>query len=334
MAAVGVGWDALAVMGDDWPDLPLMARAAFACAPANAHAEAKALAHHVTQAAGGHGAARECCDLLLCAAGRYAGAAGRPPDDAGRHGVSDADDPSALDTSEIEPLGGLGPLLPDAGAPVGGRRAPWHVRAPALVAAYLPLLRAGAAGAGHAGGWCRTRAVDEPGAAPAAARHEPDYTMRGFTVQRYTAEGPLQGADRGRRAAPLSGHRHARDRRAAHPRARARRRHHRGQRAARAQQRRRQRGAAVRRGAGRARGRRGRAADAVQRRVPACLPAHRAGALAPAGGADARRDRAARQHAGVRQREPRRASCRAACTPPSRRPAAAPRAASAAGAGQ
>ena len=66
-------WASLAVMGDDWPDLPLMSRAAFACAPANAHAEVKAVAHHVTRAAGGHGAARECCDLLLCAAGRYAG---------------------------------------------------------------------------------------------------------------------------------------------------------------------------------------------------------------------------------------------------------------------
>jgi 3-deoxy-D-manno-octulosonate 8-phosphate phosphatase (KDO 8-P phosphatase) len=65
-------WSALAVMGDDWPDLPLMTRAAFACAPANAHAEARAVAHHVTTARGGHGAARECCDLLLTAAGRYA----------------------------------------------------------------------------------------------------------------------------------------------------------------------------------------------------------------------------------------------------------------------
>jgi 3-deoxy-D-manno-octulosonate 8-phosphate phosphatase (KDO 8-P phosphatase) len=59
-------------MGDDWPDLPLMTRAAFACAPANAHVEVRAIAHHVTQAPGGHGAARECCDLLLTAAGRYA----------------------------------------------------------------------------------------------------------------------------------------------------------------------------------------------------------------------------------------------------------------------
>ena len=30
------------------------------------------MVHHVTAAGGGHGAARECCDLLLMAAGRYA----------------------------------------------------------------------------------------------------------------------------------------------------------------------------------------------------------------------------------------------------------------------
>ncbi|MDH3209666.1 MAG: HAD hydrolase family protein [Burkholderiaceae bacterium] len=72
MASLHLDWAALAVMGDDWPDLPLMMRAAFACAPANAHAEVKAVAHHITTAQGGHGAARECCDVLLCAAGRYA----------------------------------------------------------------------------------------------------------------------------------------------------------------------------------------------------------------------------------------------------------------------
>ena len=72
LAQLGVDWDALAVMGDDWPDLPLLTRAGFACAPANAHVEVKAVAHHVTVGAGGHGAARECCDLLLTAAGRYA----------------------------------------------------------------------------------------------------------------------------------------------------------------------------------------------------------------------------------------------------------------------
>ena len=69
---LGVAWPAVAAMGDDWPDLPLMHRAGFACAPRNAHAEVKAVAHHVTTAGGGEGAVRECCDLLLMACGRYA----------------------------------------------------------------------------------------------------------------------------------------------------------------------------------------------------------------------------------------------------------------------
>ena len=73
LQALGLGWDAVAAMGDDWPDLPVMRRAAFSCAPANAHAEVRAQAHHVTAASGGHGAVRELCDVLLVASGRYAG---------------------------------------------------------------------------------------------------------------------------------------------------------------------------------------------------------------------------------------------------------------------
>ncbi len=72
LAALGADWPDVAAIGDDWPDLPLLTRAGFACAPPNAHSEVKAVAHHVTAAAGGHGAAREFCDLLLMAAGRYA----------------------------------------------------------------------------------------------------------------------------------------------------------------------------------------------------------------------------------------------------------------------
>lgn len=72
LQGLGVAWAEVAVIGDDWPDLPLMLRAGFACAPAQAHAEVRAIAHHVTQAAGGHGAAREFCDLLLMAGGHYA----------------------------------------------------------------------------------------------------------------------------------------------------------------------------------------------------------------------------------------------------------------------
>lgn len=72
LASLALQWTEVAAMGDDWPDLPLLTRAAFACAPANAHAEVKAVAHHVTRTRGGHGAAREFCDLLLIASGRYA----------------------------------------------------------------------------------------------------------------------------------------------------------------------------------------------------------------------------------------------------------------------
>jgi len=69
---LGLDWVQAAAMGDDWPDLPVMRRVAFACAPANAHAQARALAHHVTAERGGEGAARAFCDLLLVAGNHYA----------------------------------------------------------------------------------------------------------------------------------------------------------------------------------------------------------------------------------------------------------------------
>jgi 3-deoxy-D-manno-octulosonate 8-phosphate phosphatase (KDO 8-P phosphatase) len=50
LASLGLAWAEVAAIGDDWPDLPLLTRAGFACAPANAHAEVKAVAHHVTAA--------------------------------------------------------------------------------------------------------------------------------------------------------------------------------------------------------------------------------------------------------------------------------------------
>lgn len=73
LSQLGLAWQQAAAMGDDWPDLPVLRRCAFACAPANAHAEVKAAAQYITQAIGGHGAAREFCDLLLVGSGRYAG---------------------------------------------------------------------------------------------------------------------------------------------------------------------------------------------------------------------------------------------------------------------
>ena len=71
LAELGLSWPQAAAIGDDWPDLPVMRRVAFACAPAQAHIEARAVAHHVTAAPGGAGAAREFCDLLLVAGGHY-----------------------------------------------------------------------------------------------------------------------------------------------------------------------------------------------------------------------------------------------------------------------
>jgi 3-deoxy-D-manno-octulosonate 8-phosphate phosphatase (KDO 8-P phosphatase) len=68
---LGLSWTQAAAMGDDWPDLPVMQRVAFACAPVNGHAQAKAVAHHVTTERGGEGAARAFCDLLLVAGGHY-----------------------------------------------------------------------------------------------------------------------------------------------------------------------------------------------------------------------------------------------------------------------
>jgi 3-deoxy-D-manno-octulosonate 8-phosphate phosphatase (KDO 8-P phosphatase) len=70
--ALGLDWSHAAAIGDDWPDLPVLRRCAFSAAPANAHVEVKAAARYVTAARGGEGAAREFCDLLLVASGRYA----------------------------------------------------------------------------------------------------------------------------------------------------------------------------------------------------------------------------------------------------------------------
>ena len=50
----------------------VLRRCALACVPPGAQAELLAMAHHVTRAAGGSGAVRECCDLLLVASGHYA----------------------------------------------------------------------------------------------------------------------------------------------------------------------------------------------------------------------------------------------------------------------
>jgi 3-deoxy-D-manno-octulosonate 8-phosphate phosphatase (KDO 8-P phosphatase) len=52
-------------MGDDWLDLVLLSRVGLAFAPANAVQAVREAVHYVTCRAGGCGAVREVCDLLI-----------------------------------------------------------------------------------------------------------------------------------------------------------------------------------------------------------------------------------------------------------------------------
>lgn len=58
-------------IGDDIIDLPILLQVGFAASVPNAHIEVRTRVHYVTRAAGGHGAAREVCDLILHARGQY-----------------------------------------------------------------------------------------------------------------------------------------------------------------------------------------------------------------------------------------------------------------------
>ena len=62
---LGLAVGEVAMMGDDLPDLPAMARAGLALAPANAVAEVKRAAHWVARRRGGDGAVREAVEMLL-----------------------------------------------------------------------------------------------------------------------------------------------------------------------------------------------------------------------------------------------------------------------------
>ena len=61
----GVSDAAVAFIGDDLPDLPLLQRAGLAIAVGNAVPEVKAAAHYTTNALAGHGAVREAVELIL-----------------------------------------------------------------------------------------------------------------------------------------------------------------------------------------------------------------------------------------------------------------------------
>ena len=67
----GVNEAEVAYIGDDVTDVPLMQRSGLAIAVADAVSEARASAHYITQLAGGFGAVREACELILKAQGSW-----------------------------------------------------------------------------------------------------------------------------------------------------------------------------------------------------------------------------------------------------------------------
>ncbi|HJV66125.1 MAG TPA: HAD hydrolase family protein [Geomonas sp.] len=75
--ATGFREEEVAYMGDDVIDIPVMRRAGFAAAPADAVSEVLPFAHFVAKNNGGWGAVREVCDLLLKAQGAWDSATSR-----------------------------------------------------------------------------------------------------------------------------------------------------------------------------------------------------------------------------------------------------------------
>jgi len=73
-AELGLAPDACAHMGDDLPDLPLLAACGLALTVPHAPDAVKRSAHHVTRRDGGAGAAREAAELILAAQGKLADA--------------------------------------------------------------------------------------------------------------------------------------------------------------------------------------------------------------------------------------------------------------------
>ncbi len=71
MAAHGLASEAIAFIGDDLPDVPVMERVGLAVAVANAVPEVKQAAHYITTRAGGRGAVREVVELILKAQGQW-----------------------------------------------------------------------------------------------------------------------------------------------------------------------------------------------------------------------------------------------------------------------
>lgn len=69
---LSLSMEQIGYMGDDLIDLPAMQRAGFSASVPNAPPYIQHAAHWVSSRHGGHGAARDCCDLILASQGRLA----------------------------------------------------------------------------------------------------------------------------------------------------------------------------------------------------------------------------------------------------------------------
>jgi 3-deoxy-D-manno-octulosonate 8-phosphate phosphatase (KDO 8-P phosphatase) len=65
VAKLGLSFEQTAYVGDDVVDLPVLRRAGLAIAVQDAHPLAKQHAHWQTPHGGGHGAARDVCELIM-----------------------------------------------------------------------------------------------------------------------------------------------------------------------------------------------------------------------------------------------------------------------------
>lgn len=70
IATIGLRHADCGHIGDDLLDLPLLRRAGFAASVPNAPAIVQSHVHYITRAAGGKGAVREVCELILQAQGK------------------------------------------------------------------------------------------------------------------------------------------------------------------------------------------------------------------------------------------------------------------------
>ena len=88
-------------------------------------------------------------------------------------------------------LGDLAVLAPAPAIDRRRLRLPWHLRLLEALTAYLPVLLMGLLALGT---WWLVNITPKPEAerVPVAPRHEPDYTMQRFTVQRFAPDGRMR----------------------------------------------------------------------------------------------------------------------------------------------